>query len=193
MLIPYANFYPEVHSTAWIANEALCIGRIYIDEYSSIWFNTILRGDVNYIKIGSYTNIQDGCVVHVADEAPVIIGKYVTIGHGAKIHGCNIHNNALIGIGATILNGATIGENAIIGAAALVPEGRYLEGGKLYLGIPAKPIRDLTSLEMEKNAFWAKKYNKLAQTYKASEELLNKEKELKKEGASERNKGARYY
>lgn len=166
MLIPYEQYFPEIHSAAWIAEQSLCLGRVFLGEHSSIWYNCVARADINFIKIGSHSNIQDGTILHVGDEFPVQIGDYVTVGHGARLHGCTIEDRVLIGIGAIILNGAVVGSDSVIGAGCLVPEGQKLEGRKLYLGVPAKPVRALTPEEIEKNVYWAEKYVKVARKYK---------------------------
>lgn len=169
MLMPYKKWNPEIDPSSWIAEQAILIGRVSVGGHSSVWFNSVLRGDINYIKVGQYTNIQDFSILHVGDNHPVLVGDYVTVGHGARVHGCIINNNCLIGIGAIILNGATISDNTVIAAGALVPEGRHLEGRKLYMGVPVKPVRDLTDSEIELNMEWAKKYAKVAQSYKTGQ------------------------
>jgi carbonic anhydrase/acetyltransferase-like protein (isoleucine patch superfamily) len=166
VLYSFQDFSPEIAPTAWVAEQALCIGRLSIGEFSSIWFNCVLRGDINAIRIGDYSNIQDGSILHVGDHFPITIGDYVTVGHGARLHGCTVGDNTLIGIGATILNGAKVGENSIIAAGSLIPEGMEMEGTKLYMGVPARPIRKLTAQEVEQNQYWAKKYVTVSRLYK---------------------------
>ncbi|MDQ7822075.1 MAG: gamma carbonic anhydrase family protein [Candidatus Eremiobacteraeota bacterium] len=165
MLYPFEEKSPQVHKDAWIAPTAAVIGAVEVGPGSSIWFHCVARGDVNYIKIGSFTNIQDGTIMHGADEYSVEIGDYVTVGHGARLHGCTIEDMCLIGIGAIILNGAVVRKNTIIAAGSLVPEGKVLESGWLYKGIPAKPFRELTGEEQEKNRYWAEKYMRFALKY----------------------------
>ncbi len=120
------------------------IGNVEIDENANIWFGTRLRGDMNKIVIGANTNIQENSVVHVDVNSPCIIGKDVTIGHGAIIHGCTISDNVLVGMGSIILNNAKIGKNTIIGAGSLVTQGKSFKDGVLILGNPAKIVRELT-------------------------------------------------
>lgn len=121
-VIPFKGLQPTIDNNVFIAEGARVIGDVSIEAHASIWFNTVLRGDVQPIRIGRYTNIQDNCTVHVWYEFPTVIGNYVTVGHGAILHGCTIASNCLIGMGAIILNYAEIGENCIIGAGALIPE-----------------------------------------------------------------------
>ena len=139
MLIAYQKISPRIHASAFIAEGAMIIGDVTIGEKSSIWFNCVLRGDVDRIEVGARTNIQDGAVVHMDKNYPAIIGDDVTIGHGAIIHGCTIEDGAMISMGAIILTGAKIGARGIVGAGAVVRE-----------GIPARIRRDVTSEELER-------------------------------------------
>ncbi|MDD4569505.1 MAG: gamma carbonic anhydrase family protein [Tepidanaerobacteraceae bacterium] len=166
MIGNFKNLNPKIHESCFIAPTADVIGDVTIGEKSSLWYKTVLRGDVNKIKVGSYTNIQDGTIVHVAGECPTIIGNNVTIGHGAIIHGCTISDGAFIGMGAIILDGAVIGEGALIGAGALVTEGKEIPPYTLAVGMPAKVIKRLTDEYMEMTKNRASEYAKLAQTYK---------------------------
>ena len=135
MIISYNNTSPQLGTDVFIAKNAVVIGNVSVGDYSSIWFNTVVRGDVHYIKIGSRTNIQDNSVLHVRkDTNPLIIGDNVTIGHSVVAHGCTIKNMALIGIGSIILDGAIIEDRSIIGAGSLVPPGFVVPVGKLVLG-----------------------------------------------------------
>lgn len=133
------------------ANESVIRGDVRINEDTGIWFNATLRGDSNYISVGKSSNIQDNCVVHVSAGYPVEIGNFVTIGHGAIIHGCTIKDNALIGMGSIILNGAVIGENCIIGAGSLITKGTVIPDNSLAFGNPAKVVRTLTPEEIKEN------------------------------------------
>ncbi|HWR42428.1 gamma carbonic anhydrase family protein [Sporomusa sp.] len=148
-LIPYKNLSPHVDSSTFIAEGAKIIGNVSIGANASIWFNTVLRGDVHPITIGQYTNIQDNCTVHVWYEFPTSIGEYVTVGHGAILHGCTIANNCLIGMGAIILNYAEIGENCIIGAGTLIPEHKKIPANSLVVGSPGKIIREVSNEEIQ--------------------------------------------
>lgn len=139
----------NLHETARIARGAIIYGNVTIGEKSSIWYNAVVRGDQSAISIGKYTNVQDNCTVHVDDDNPVKIGDYVTIGHGAIIHGCTIGNNCLIGMGAIILNGVVIGDNCIIGAGSLITQGKVIPEGSMVLGSPGKVMRPITEEEGE--------------------------------------------
>lgn len=149
---------PKIHETAFIADGAVVIGDVEMGPSSSVWFNAVVRADINFIRIGEGSNVQDNSVVHLADEFPCIIGDYVTIGHSAIIHACKIGNNCLIGMGATILDGAEIGENCIVGANALVTGGTIIPPSSMVLGAPAKVIRSLNNDEIENLKPWAEKY-----------------------------------
>jgi carbonic anhydrase/acetyltransferase-like protein (isoleucine patch superfamily) len=135
--------------TAFIAKSADVVGKVKLGNYISIWFQTVIRGDVDTITIGDRTNIQDGTVVHVAPGHPTVIGDGVSIGHNAIIHGCEIGDNVLVGMGAIILNGAKIGDNSIVGAGALVTQGKVFPPNSLIFGSPAKRIRDLSEAEIQ--------------------------------------------
>jgi carbonic anhydrase/acetyltransferase-like protein (isoleucine patch superfamily) len=134
----------KIHPTAKIFSGSHIIGNVEIGSDSSIWYNAVLRGDIESIKIGSTSNVQDNCVVHTSREYPVEMGDYVSIGHGAIVHGCKLGDNVLVGMNATILNGAEIGENSIIGAGAVVTEGKKFPPGSLIIGLPAKTVRELS-------------------------------------------------
>ena len=152
----------------WVAPNASIIGDVTLEKNTSIWFNATLRGDIENIYVGEGSNIQDGSVLHTDPGYPLKIGKNVTIGHLVMLHGCNIGDNSLIGIGAVILNGAKIGKNCIIGANALVTENKEIPNNSLVIGSPGKIVRQVTDGEVKlitKNAIhyqdnW-KKYNKL--------------------------------
>ena len=140
------------------------IGNVKIDAESSIWYNAVLRGDIESITIGKYSNVQDNCVVHSSKNYPVKLGDYVTVGHAAVLHGCKIEDNCLIGMNSTVLNGAKIMKNCIVGAGALVTEGKEFEEGSLILGTPAKTVRKLTDEEIEGIKDHAVRYAQLAKT-----------------------------
>ena len=148
MIHPFKAIKPEIHDSAMVAESAQVIGDVMIGEESSIWFNAVVRGDVNYIRIGMRTNIQDGCVLHVARRTlPLIIGDEVTVGHNAVLHACTVGNRCLIGMGAIVMDGAEVGENSIVGAGALVISGTKIPPGSLVLGSPAQVKRPLTEEE----------------------------------------------
>ncbi len=143
MIKEFEGMLPIIDEKTFIAEGGIVIGKVIIDEYSSIWHNTVVRGDVNSIKIGRYTNIQDNSVVHVADEYETLIGDFVTVGHGAIIHGCIIEDHCLIGMGAVVLNGAVIGRGSIVAAGAVVRENRIVPPFSMVVGIPGKIIKTL--------------------------------------------------
>lgn len=138
------------------------IGNVKIDAESSIWYNAVLRGDIESITIGKYSNVQDNCVVHSSKNYPVELGDHVTVGHAAVLHGCKIEDNCLIGMNATVLNGAKIMKNCIVGAGALVTERKEFEEGSLILGTPAKAVRKLTDEEIKDIKDHAVRYAQLA-------------------------------
>ncbi len=143
MKISFENQLPECHEKSYIAEGAKVIGKVKMSLFSSVWFNTVVRGDVNVITIGQYTNIQDNSVIHVADDHPTKIGDYVTVGHNVVLHGCTIENHCLIGMSATVLNGAVVGEGSIIAAGALVKENAVIPPFSLVVGVPGKVIKTL--------------------------------------------------
>jgi len=165
-ILSYKGIYPKLHQTVFIVESAIIIGDVEIGEYSSVWFNAVIRGDVNYIRIGYRTNIQDLCMLHVTkDTRPLILGNEITVGHSVTLHGCTIKDRCLIGMGATILDGAVVGEDCIIGAGALVTEGSVIPPGTLAIGFPAKPRRDLTDAEKARIKQSAQNYIDYARTY----------------------------
>jgi carbonic anhydrase/acetyltransferase-like protein (isoleucine patch superfamily) len=132
----------------FVADNATIIGSVRLKDKASIWFNCVLRGDNDWLEIGERSNIQDGCVLHTDPGIKLIIGDDVTLGHKATLHGCEIGDNSLVGIGSTVLNGARIGSNCIVGAHALVTENKDFPSGSLILGSPAKVVRELTEEEI---------------------------------------------
>lgn len=141
----HTSFRPEqLHPSVFVARHAVIVGDVSLAESCSVWFHATLRGDVEPIRIGAGSNIQEGAVLHVDPGFPVSVGVGVTIGHRAIVHGATVHDNVIIGMGATVLNGAVIGQNSIVGANALVTEGKVFPPGSLILGSPAKVVRTLT-------------------------------------------------
>ena len=163
----YLNTDPKIDTSAYIAEGATVIGAVDLKRDVSIWHSAVLRGDINSITIGEGSNIQDGSVVHLADDFGVSIGKYVTVGHSAVIHACTIQDECLIGMNATILDGAIIGQQSIIGANALITKGTQIPEGSLVLGSPAKVVRPLTEEERLSIKPWAEKYIITAQFHKS--------------------------
>ncbi len=158
---------PQIPDTAYVANQALVIGDVTIGEHSSIWPGCIVRGDINSISIGDRTNVQDGTIIHLADDYGVEIGADVTIGHGAIIHACKIECECLIGMRATLMDGVVIGRNSIVGAGSLVTGGTQIPPGSLVMGAPAKIVRELTQGEHASIKTWGTKYIKVAAAHKA--------------------------
>ena len=150
MIIDLKGKKPQIGKDVYVAESARVMGKIFIGNQSSIWPNAVLRADIESIAIGKYSNLQDGVLVHVNWGLPVIIGDYVTVGHGAIIHGCRVASNCLIGMGAIILDGAKIGKNSLIGAGSLVPEGKKIPEGSLVLGVPGRVVRKLGPKEIKK-------------------------------------------
>lgn len=158
------NTQPTIDPEAFIAEGAVVRGDVRIERNASIWYNAVLRGDVDSIAVGEGSNIQDGCVVHVDRGCPVRIGRNVTVGHGAIVHGCTIGDGTLIGMGAIILNGAVIDEGCIVGAGALVAQGKHIPAGTLVVGSPARTVRAVTPEEREHNLANAQLYIEEART-----------------------------
>ena len=152
------NLIPNIHETCFIVDECSISGDVTMGEKSNVWFYAIIRADVNKVSIGKYTNVQDGAIIHVDKENPTVIGDYVTIGHGAKLHGCTVHNNALIGIGSIILDGAEIGEGAVIAAGCVVPPNKKIPPNVVVVGNPCKIIREVREEEKELTLYRCKKY-----------------------------------
>lgn len=148
MLHPFNKITPYIHETVFLAHGIHIIGDVAIGEHSSIWYNTVLRGDLAPIVIGRRTNVQDGTIGHVNTDTPLLVGDDVSVGHGCIIHGCQIGDGSLIGMGTILLNGADIGEYALIGAGSLVTEGKKIPSYTLSLGSPAKVIRELTDADL---------------------------------------------
>lgn len=164
-LFPYLNLFPRIHSSVFLAEGVKIIGDVEIGEDSSVWYNTVIRGDVHYVKIGKMTNIQDCSMLHVTNgKYPLNIGDKVTIGHAVKLHGCTLQNLCLIGIGAIVLDGAVVEEKSMVAAGSVVKPNFIVPSGKLVAGVPAKIIRDLTQQELdefEKSALRYKKYTEI--------------------------------
>jgi len=144
----YKDISPRIDASAFVEESAHIIGDVEIGRDSSVWFNAVIRGDVNFIRIGERTNIQDGCVLHVTKGThPLTLGNDITVGHAVTLHGCIIRDRCLIGMGAIVLDGADVGEDSIIGAGALVKEGMKVEPGTLVVGVPARVARKLNDEE----------------------------------------------
>ena len=164
----YRGRTPKIAPTAYIDPGAVVIGDVTLGEDSSVWPGTVLRGDVNFIRIGARTNIQDGSVLHVLrDDFPLILGDSVTVGHGVVLHGCTVESRCLIGMGAIILNGARIGSGSIVAAGTLVPEGTVVAPGSLFMGHPGKFRRPLTDEDQASIDRYAARYVEYKETYRS--------------------------
>ncbi|AKJ40985.1 gamma carbonic anhydrase family protein [Pragia fontium] len=168
----YLHHSPKIAKRVMVDRSSTIIGRVDLRDDVSIWPLVVIRGDVNYIQVGARSNIQDGCILHVARKTehnpngyPLIIGEEVTVGHGAILHGCIIGNRTLIGMGARVLDGAKIDDNVILGAGSLVGPGKHLEKGYLYIGNPARKVRPLTEDEIQSLAVSAQNYVILKDEY----------------------------
>jgi gamma-carbonic anhydrase len=158
---------PDTRRAAFVAANATVLGDVTLGGLSSVWYGCVLRGDINSIVIGEATNVQDGTIVHLADDYGVRVGGYTTIGHAAIIHACDIGDECLIGMGATILDGAQIGDRCIVGANALVTQRFVAPPGSMVLGAPAKVVRPLTGDEQCGLRRWAEKYVEVAKAHAA--------------------------
>lgn len=170
----FGDLTPEIHEESFIHSSAQIIGNVKIEKQVNIWPGVVLRGDVSPIQIGELTNIQDNSVLHGDYDMPVILGKRVTVGHGAIVHGCTVNDGCLIGMGAIILSGAVIGEGCIIGAGALVGEGKVIPPHSLVVGIPGKVIKEVTTEKREEIWQHSEHYWHWAQEMKNSEIVLPK-------------------
>jgi carbonic anhydrase/acetyltransferase-like protein (isoleucine patch superfamily) len=159
MLRPYRGISPRVHPTAFVDQSAQVIGDVEIGEESSVWMCVVIRGDVNHIRIGRRSNVQDGTIVHVMkDTHPTVVADDVTIGHGAVVHGCTVENRCLIGMGAILLNGVVVGSGSIVAAGTLLPEGTHVPPRSLVMGSPGKVRRTLSDADLEEIQMYADRY-----------------------------------
>ena len=172
---PFKGIHPTIPGTAWVDDGAYIYGDVVLGENVSIWPGAVMRGDVNHIRIGNDSNVQDLCCLHVSHKresdplgAPLIIGERVTIGHQVTLHGCTIGDECLLGIGTIVLDRAIIEPRVMVGAGSLVPPGKVLKSGWLYLGRPVKEVRPLTEEELAHFAYSAQHYVRLAQAYRES-------------------------
>jgi len=176
MITPYRDLRPQLAPDVFVADSARVIGNTRLGPGASIWFGAVLRGDINLISVGKRSNVQDNSVLHVGDGHPCIVKDNVLIGHQATIHGCTIHNGALIGIGAIILNGAVVGRESLIGAGALIPEGMKIPPRSLVIGAPAKVKRKVTKAELDDIKYWVQRYYALGQSYRKEQAIREKNK-----------------
>ncbi len=159
MIRPYKSVSPRIHPSAFVDETAQVIGDVELGEESSLWMNVVVRGDVNWIRIGRRTNIQDGTIVHVMRGThPTTIGNEVTVGHGVILHGCTVADRCLIGMRAVLLNGVEVGEHCIVAAGTLLPENAVIPAGSLVMGSPGKVRRELTADEIASIKDYAERY-----------------------------------
>lgn len=168
MIKRFLDWTPQIHASAWVDEQATVIGQVSIGEESSIWPQVVIRGDIQRIEIGARTNIQDGSVLHVTHDSeyapggsPLLIGNDVTVGHNATLHACTIEDRCLVGMGSLVLDNAILKAGVMLGAGSLVPPGKTLEGGYLWVGSPARRSRPLTDKEREYLHYSASHYVKL--------------------------------
>jgi carbonic anhydrase/acetyltransferase-like protein (isoleucine patch superfamily) len=149
---------PKLGTGVYIAKGAMVLGNVTLGAHSSVWYNAVLRGDINRIVVGHHSNIQDNAVLHLADDYPCVIGNWVTVGHSAIVHACKIGDETLVGMGAVVLDGTVVGRQCLIGARALITQGMKIPAGSLVLGAPAKVVRKLSPEERAHLKGWAEKY-----------------------------------
>jgi carbonic anhydrase/acetyltransferase-like protein (isoleucine patch superfamily) len=171
MILSLGGRTPRIAGSAFIAESADIIGEVDIAENASVWFQAVLRGDIEPIRIGAHSNIQDGSIVHTMDGWPVVVGDWVTVGHRAVLHGCTIEGHCLIGMGAIVLNNVHVGEGSIVAAGAVVPEKTQIPPRSLYMGVPARFVRQLTDsirvfIDMHATHYLQYKESYLAETVK---------------------------
>ena len=149
MIKDFNGITPKIHETAFVTDDAIVIGDVVIGEDSSVWFGSIVRGDVNYIRIGARTNIQDATVIHVSSKThPTILGDEITVGHRVTLHGCTVGNGCLVGIGAILMDGVEVGEQSLVGAGTLLTPGTIIPPRSLVIGSPGRVKRELTEDEL---------------------------------------------
>lgn len=172
-LYKYKDFIPVIKNNVYISDSAQVIGNCMLAQGVNVWFQTVLRGDVNRIIIGENTNVQDLSMLHVTEISDLVIGKNVSIGHSVTLHGCHIGDGCLIGMGSTILDHAKIGEGSIVAAGSLVPPKKVFPPNVMIMGNPAKVVRDLTPEEIEKTTNHYKSYLGYAKEFKENCQLIN--------------------
>jgi len=154
----YLSRQPRLGVGVYLARGAIVVGDVTLGDGSSVWYNAVLRGDINRIVVGRHTNIQDNAVLHLSDDLPCLVGNHVTVGHGAILHACEVRDEVLVGMGATVLDGAVIGEQSIVGANALITQRTCIPAGSLVFGSPARVVRVLTGDERARIRGMAEKY-----------------------------------
>jgi len=166
-LATYLNKKPALGNGVFLAPSATVVGDVRLGDGASVWYGAVLRGDINFISIGEGTNIQDGVIGHLADDFPLEVGNYVTVGHGAVIHACVIEDECLIGMNATVLDGARIGRQSIVAAGTVVPQGMQIPEGSLVAGIPAATRKTLSPERRLGLRKWAEKYVEVSKAHQA--------------------------
>lgn len=173
MLRSFSGKSPRLAATAWVDAAAVVVGDVSLAEDVSVWPMAVIRGDINRIRIGARSNIQDGTVIHVTHDGPYTpgghltsLGEDVTVGHRAIVHGCTVGNRVLVGMGAILMDAVEVGDDVIIAANALVPPGKKLNSGRLYVGTPARAVRDLTAVEREQLLYSARYYAQLKELHR---------------------------
>lgn len=166
MLQPFEGHAPEVHGTAWVHPAATVIGRVSLGAHASVWPGAVVRGDRDAITIGEESNVQDGAVLHCDPGVPCVVGRRVTIGHRAVVHGCTVEDGALIGIGAVVLNHAVIGAGSLVAAGAVVGEGKVIPPGSLVVGVPARVLGPLREEQADRVARGYRTYVALKESYR---------------------------
>jgi carbonic anhydrase/acetyltransferase-like protein (isoleucine patch superfamily) len=173
MIRPYKGIHPKLGERVYVDVSAQVIGDVELGDHASVWMNAVIRGDVHSIRIGSYSNIQDNCVLHVyKDKHPTVLADHVTVGHSVTLHGCRIDSWCLIGMGATILNDAHIGEECIVAAGTLIPERMVVPPRSLVMGAPGKVRRPITEEEREGLRRYANNYYEYKESYLAELDRL---------------------
>jgi len=170
MIRPFRGIYPQIHSTAFIAESAQVIGDVHVGEQASVWFGTVVRGDMFYIRIGDRTNVQDNCVLHTrTSEKPTILEEEVTVGHSATLHGCYVEHGSLIGIGSIVLDDARVGAQSLVAAGSLISPGTIIPPRSLVMGSPGRVKRPLTDEEVTGLARYWQNYVEYSAAYLAEQ------------------------
>ena len=166
MIRPFRGIYPQIHGTAFIADSAQVIGDVHVGEQASIWFGTVVRGDMFHIRIGDRTNVQDNCVLHTrTGEKPTILEDEVTVGHSVTLHGCYVEHGSLIGIGSIVLDDVRVGTQSLVAAGSLISPGTIIPPRSLVMGMPARVKRPLTDEEVASLANYWQNYVKYSKYY----------------------------
>lgn len=172
MIYPYEGKYPDIHPSVFMSEDVIIVGDVHIAEDVNLWFGTVIRGDVNKVRIGARTNIQDNCTLHETHQKyPLIIGEDVTVGHAAVLHACTLHDACLIGMGAKVLDNATVHSESLVAAGAVVREGFEVSPGTLAAGVPARIVRELTDDERAHIRNSARQYLGYVETYRKQKNI----------------------